>query len=662
MSVLQPAADEPIPRKLDSVRGSPWYVVAFVLASAVVAVYWQVGGHGFVNIDDGVYVYENPVVLQGLTLEGISWAFSTFHAANWHPLTWLSHMLDVELFGTSAGGHHLMNLLYHLMNTEFLFFILWRMTGGFWQSAFVAALFGVHPLHVESVAWIAERKDVLSTLFWILTMGAYLRYTRRPGTGRYLLLTVVFALGLMCKPMLVTLPFVLLLLDWWPLGRIAPSDSLHLPSWTLYRPVLSRLVWEKVPLLCLSAISCAITFLAQARGGAVESIKLLPFGVRVANAFASYFVYLGKMLWPTPLGVYYPYPENIHAYLPAWKVAGAILLFCGLSVMALRQRHGRPSLAVGWLWYVGTLIPVIGLVQVGAQAYADRYTYVPLIGIFIGIAWGIPPAVTGRRFRRFALLAFAGVLLVALTLTAWVQTGYWRDSVTLLSRTVTITERNWFALNNLGVSYNSIGQYQQAIGYFLEALRIHPDNAEALNNLGRSCNGLGQYQQAIGYIRKSLQIQPDNAKAWNNLGVSYGELGQHQQAIVCFREALRIQPGNPETWNNLGLACNRIDQHQQAIGYYREALRIRPDHADVWNNLGMSYNSLGQHQKAVASFLEALRIKPDFAGAWNNLGVSYAKLGQFQQAINCFQEALRINPDFVEAMNNLGASYNSLRR
>jgi tetratricopeptide (TPR) repeat protein len=606
--------------------GVPRFLVPAVLAVLVLSIYWQVGGHGFVNIDDGIYVYENPVVLRGLTLEGISWAFSTFTAANWHPLTWLSHMLDVELFGASAGKHHLMNLLYHLLNTELLFFVLWRMTGGLWQSAFVAAMFGVHPLHVESAAWIAERKDVLSTLFWILAMGAYLRYVRRPGTGRYLLLAAVFALGLMCKPMLVTLPFVLLLLDWWPLRRFAQPDSPHSAFLPFSMADLARLVREKVPLLGLSAISCAVTFLAQSRGEAVESIGRLSIGERIVNAFLSLVIYLEKTIWPSSLAVYYPHPGILQSNLPAWKIAGAILLTCGLALMAFRQGRRRPYLAVGWLWYVGTLIPVIGLVQVGAQAYADRYTYVPLIGVFMAVAWGIPPEVTERRFGRIVLAVFTGVSLAALTVTARVQAGYWRDSVTLLSRTVAVTDRNWFALNNLGAAYNSSGQYREAAGHLREALRVHPGNAEAWNNLGRSFNGLGQFQDAVACIREALRIQPGNMKAWNNLGVSHGEMGQYPQAIGAFREALRIQPENLEAWNNLGLTYGRVGQYPQAIGAFREALRIRPDHAEGWNHLGVSYANIGQYQMAMDCFREAVRLKPDYSDALDKLEMSRKRL------------------------------------
>jgi tetratricopeptide (TPR) repeat protein len=624
-------------------------MVVLALSLLVSGVYWQVGGHAFINFDDDKYVSVNPIVLRGLTWEGIVWAFTTFTEANWHPLTWLSHMLDVELFGPSAGWHHRMNVLYHLLNTELLFLVLWRMTGWMWKSAFVAALFGVHPLHVESVAWVAERKDVLSTLFWMLTMGAYLRYARRPGIGRYILVAVLFALGLMCKPMLVTLPFVLLLLDGWPLGRLATSDSPHFPSWRFSVPVLSRLVWEKVPLLGMSAISCAITYLAQSKDRAVLSFEHLPFGSRISNALMSYVVYLGKTVWPSSLAVFYPHPAIIHANVPAWEIAGAILLLCGLSIIALREGHRRPYLAMGWLWYLGTLVPVIGVVQVGMQAYADRYTYVPLIGIFIAVAWGIPELLAGWRFRRLALEALGGAVVLALSVAGWSQTRYWRDSVTLFSRAVAITDGNWLALNNLGLSYVNLGQYQQAIGYYREALRIKPDNVRAWNNLGVSYDNLGQYQQAIGCYQEALRINPDYAVAWYNLGIDYFKLGQYQQAIGCYQEALRIQPEYVGALFNLGLAYARLGQLREAIVSFQDALRIQPGYAGASYNLGVAYGKLGRFREAVASFQETVRVMPEYVEAWNNLGLAYEELGQFQQAVACYTEAQRIRRKQVEA-------------
>jgi len=602
---------------------TPPYLVVVGLAILILSVYWQVGGYSFIGFDDDIYVYENQHIQRGLTKDTVKWAFTTFHASNWHPLTWLSYMGDTELSGSSAAWHHRMNVLYHLLTTKLLFLVLWWMTGGLWQSAFVAALFGVHPLHVESVAWVAERKDVLSTLLWILTMGMYLRYVRRPSVGRYLTVMVLFTLGLMCKPMLVTLPFVLLLLDWWPLGRVTPMDSLDSSPRVFSSSKLSRLAWEKAPLLGLSAVSCAVTFLAQTKGDAVRSLDYIPFGMRVSNAFVSYVIYLGKMVWPSSLAVFYPHPASTQAGIPMWEIAGAVLLLAGLSFLALWQGQRRPYLIVGWLWYLGTLVPVIGLVQVGNQAVADRYTYVPLIGLFIAMAWGIPDVFSRGRFQRLVLGLLGGGMVVVLSVVAWSQTGYWRDSVTLFSRALAITQDNWLAWNNLGVTYDKLGQPQQAITYYREALRI----------------------------------KPDFTKAWNNLGVTYDKLGQPQQAITYYREALRIKPDYVDALNNFGAAYDKLGQPQQAITYYEEALRIKPDYADAWYNLGVVYDKLGQPQQAIAYYREALRVKPDFAEAWHYLGLVYARDGQLQQAIACFREALRIKPDFKEAQHHLDAAY-----
>ncbi len=538
-------------------RCLPWCVAA-VLSVLVVSVYWGVGDHGFVNIDDDLYVYENPAVLRGLSLDGVSWAFRSTHAFNWHPLTWLSHMLDVELFGPSPGWHHRVNVLYHLLNTVLLFGVLWRMTGGLWPSAFAAALFGVHPLHVESVAWVAERKDVLSTLFWLLATGAYARYARRPGTARYLLVMGLFALGLLCKPMLVTLPLALLLLDYWPLGRMAPPGGAAAVPGRVHWPAVPALVREKVPLLALSAASCAVTYVAQARGGTVGQWEHYPLAARAVNAFGAYAAYLGKAVWPSSLAVYYPHPASVGAGVPAWAAAGWVLLFCGLFAAALGASRRRPYLAVGWLWYVGTLVPVIGLVQVGGQSHADRYTYVPLIGIFVAVAWGVPSLLAGWRQRRVALGALAGASLLALSAAAWAQAGYWRDSVALFTRAAAVTDGNWLALYNLGHACNRLGRHPEAVDHFREALRIKPDYANGWNNLGVSYIGLGRHGDAIGCFREALRLRPDLAEAWNNLGVCHGAFGRFSEAAGCFREALRLRPDYPDAQRNLLAANSRL--------------------------------------------------------------------------------------------------------
>jgi tetratricopeptide (TPR) repeat protein len=549
------------------------FLVVLALSALVLSLFWQAGEFAFVNIDDNQYVYKNPFVLQGLTKEGVAWAFTTFEAANWHPLSWLSHMADVELFGLDAGWHHRVNVLFHLLNTALLFLVLQSMTGGLWRSAFVAALFAAHPLHVESVAWVAERKDLLSALFWMLTMGAYLRYARSPGAGRYALVLACFAVGLMCKPMLVTLPFVLLLLDWWPLGRFGTVP--------LSSKKVSRLVREKIPLLALSAASCAITYVAQVEGGAVKLLGFVPPGMRVSNAIVSYVKYLEKTFWPASLAVFYPHPGSLHAGIPAWQAAGAALLLSVLSYLALRQGSRRPYLAVGWFWYLGTLVPVIGMVQVGGQALADRYTYVPLIGIFLIIAWGVPAALGGWRIRRTVLAAAAGLALAALSAATWSQAGYWRDDVALFGRALRVTERNWLAWNNLGVAYEKAGRPDLAFAYYREAVRIRPDYSYAWYNLGSIYGNFGQQQEAIASYRETVKADPEFFEAWNNMGAAYSILGQFQEAVVSYREAVRVRPEYADAWYNLGLVYALLNRPEMVLDVYQRLRRIDPPKAEA---------------------------------------------------------------------------------
>jgi tetratricopeptide (TPR) repeat protein len=483
------------------------------------------------------------------------------------------------------------------------------MTGGLWRSAFVAALFAVHPLHVESVAWVAERKDVLSTLFWLLTMGAYLGYVRRPSVSRYLSVVVFLALGLMCKPMLVTLPFVLLLLDWWPLGRMSAEGAPASERWRLSMPTVLRRIWEKVPLLGLSALSCLVTYLAQGKGRAISSLEIVPWGTRVSNALASYAAYLWKAVWPASLAVFYPHPVSLQVEVPAWEVAGAALLLAGISFLVWRERERRPYLALGWLWYLGTLVPVIGLVQVGAASHADRYTYVPLIGVFIAAAWGVPDLLSKRRWREWALGVSAVAVVAALSAAAWIQAGYWRDDVRLYSRAVAVTEKNWMALTALGAAYQESGKPQDAVVYYQEALRIKPGYAHAWYNLGVASGKLGRVQESIGYYREVLKIDPKYVNAWYNLGLAFGKQGQLQEAIGHFRETVRLKPGHALAWYNLGVAYAKLGQHREAIGFFRESLRIDSKYAKAWVFLGKTYETLGQPRDASACYREAGRLK-----------------------------------------------------
>lgn len=513
-------------------KKSEWFasgIIFLLLAGIVLAVYAQVSGFGFVDYDDGLYVLENPFVRRGLTPEGISWAFSSFSASNWHPLTWLSHMFDVTLFGSDPGRHHLVNVGFHILNVEFLFLALRRMTGSAWRSALVAMLFAVHPLHVESVAWIAERKNVLSTMFWFLTILAYHRYVRNPGTGRYLAVVCSFALGLLCKPMLVTLPFTLLLLDYWPLARFDRRD-------------LFALVREKVPLFVLSGISSVVTVLAQSGGHSVMEFGNLSLGARISNAVVSCVAYIGNTLWPSSLAVFYPHPASVGSGNAAWAVGGATLLVGALSYVSVRLRGRRPWLAVGWFWFLGTLAPVLGLVQAGAAGMADRYMYVPSIGLFLIVAWELPAVSSLRGFRRIAILGLGIASIAALSAVSMRQVGFWRNSVSLFSRAVAVTDRNWVALGNLGMAYHKQGMWSEAISAYRESLRIMPENAVTWNNLGMAYDRIGKFDQAIDAYRYSVAIRSDFLKAWYNLGFDYARTGQRELFLDALRRLREIDP------------------------------------------------------------------------------------------------------------------------
>ena len=565
------------------------FIVAGLIALATFGVYWQVGDHEFISYDDQKYVTENSHVQSGLTLAGLKWAFTKGHAANWHPLTWLSHMVDCELFGLDAGAHHMVNVLFHLANTALLFWVLFRMTGGLWRSAFVAALFALHPLHVESVAWVAERKDVLSTFFWILTMWAYLRYTERKCAGRYLLVVLVFALGLMAKPMLVTLPFVLLLLDYWPLARLEFS-----PPISKVKSNIFALILEKLPLFVLAGCASVVTFFVQKSGDAVVGTKALPLYLSVGNAIVSYQQYLIKMIWPGKLSLYYPHPLNT---LPISKVLGAATLIIFITILVIKLRYHK-WLTVGWLWYLGTLVPVIGLVQVGSQAMADRYTYVPLIGIFIMIAWTASEFVPKWRWRNLALGLLATVILCSLSVRTWFQIGYWRDSITLYRHSINAAEGNYRLLYNLATELMDQGDRKGAINCLYESIRIFSLDPRIHNNLANLLSEEGQTAKAIVHYREALSINPDHINALYNLASLLSETGQISQAIVQYGEFLKIQPGDAEAHNNLGFLLLKQEKYKQAAWHFREALRLKPNYSQARSNLIRVNKSLSELEKA----------------------------------------------------------------
>jgi Tfp pilus assembly protein PilF len=628
-------------------RRCQFFILGLLLVGMSLAVFGQLGGYDFINYDDEQYVTANHHVLGGLTGDGIRWAFTAMYASNWHPLTWLSHMLDVELYGLHPGGHHWTSVLLHVVNVVLLLWLFLRMTGDLWKSATVAALFAVHPLHVESVAWVAERKDVLSTMFWMLTMVMYVRYTERPNLSRYLVVALVLALGLMAKPMLVTVPFVLLLLDYWPLGRI------RLESWS--NPAERQMAWtlvkEKLPLVAVVAASSVITYLAQAAGGAVRSLAVFPLGVRIDNALVAYVAYIRKMLWPSNLAIYYPHPGS---HLPFWEVIGAALLLVSITILVLVMRKRKSYLPVGWLWYLGTLVPVIGLIQLGGQAMADRYTYVPMIGLFIMMVWGGADLTAGWRHRGIVRALAVGLLFPALMGTAWLQVSYWRNSETLFEHALRVTTGNYVAHNNLGVALAQQDHLDAAIAQYTEALRIKPDYEKAHNNLGAALAQQDHLDAAIAQYTEALRSKPDYEKAHMNLGLALARQDRLDAAIAQYDQAIAIQSDDEETHNNLGVALAQQGHLDAAIAQYTEALRIKPDYGKAHMNLGLALARQGRLDAAIAQYDQALVSRPDDEETHNNLGIALARQGRLDAAIAHFSQSIRIEPNDEGARYNLG--------
>jgi tetratricopeptide (TPR) repeat protein len=555
-------------------------LVIFVYSALILStllVFWQVCNFDFVNYDDDDYVYENPDISNGLSYGSFIAAFTTPHVGNWLPLTWLSFIFDCQLFGMDPGWMHFVNLLLHLANTLLLFTVLKKMTGAQWQSAFVAAAFALHPMHVESVAWITERKDVLSTFFLLLTLAAYIGYVKRRGLFRYMLTVLLFALGLMAKPMLVTLPLLLLLLDYWPLSRFDAQSRKHDG-----RAIPYGIMLEKIPFFVLAAASSVITFLVQRAGGTLVDPNWLPLQSRVANAFLSYAKYIGKMFWPQNLAVFYPFDVGTIGF---WQVVLCALLMIVVSAGAIRFGRKQKYLLVGWLWFVLALIPVIGLVQSGAQSYADRYTYIPYIGLFIMIAWGLPEFLSKWPQRKIALGIAAVMVLTAMGIGTYRQAGYWNNSTTLFSHAIEVTQDNDVAYNNLGVAYDGLGRGAEAIDAYKQAIRIRPEHAEAYNNLGNIYRRLGRWQDAVDAHEQAIKIKPDDAKASYNLGVAYDALGRGTDAIDAYKRAIRIKPDYAEAHNNRGVVYGKLGRWQDAIDDFREAIRIKPDYVKARNNL-----------------------------------------------------------------------------
>ena len=485
--------------KSESLWRRPELIIAVALVVLTLAVYLRALGNQFLLFDDNNHVTRNDMVLRGVNSEGIRWAFSTFETSNWHPLTWISHMLDVSLFDMEPLGHHLTSVLLHLANTLLLFWVLCRLTKSSWRSGFVAALFAIHPLHVESVAWVSERKDVLSTFFWMLTMLAYVRYVEKPTFERQLLVIIPYGLGLLAKPMLVTLPLMLLLLDYWPLRRMNLFREKSLKNATS----MLRLFLEKLPLFVLSAASCFMTYRAQTAGHAVAQEGLLPLGVRIANALVSYVSYIAKTFWPARLAGFYPHPDKT---IPGWQVIGSALIMIAVTILVIRALRSRPHLAVGWLWYVGTLVPVIGLIQVGSQAMADRYTYIPLIGLSVAVTWLVPELLRPISPSPRLLVAIAGAVILALAAAAWVQVGYWHDDYALSRRAIAVTKDNYTMHQFLGFAYQMDGKYDEAVREYKEVVRILPTMVHPHNNLALIYYRQGRFADAWNEVHRCREL------------------------------------------------------------------------------------------------------------------------------------------------------------
>ena len=600
-------------------------LIGLILAAVTLTLYWPVQSYDFVNFDDDVFVQENRHIRGGLSGEGFTWAFTTFHTGNWHPLTWISHMADVEAYGLFAGGHHRTNALIHAAGAFLLFVVLSGMTKSLWASAFVATLFAIHPLHVESVAWVSERKDVLSGFFWILTMGAYARYVEHPTIRRYLLVLVSFGMGLLSKPMVVTLPFVLLLLDYWPLRRLTDTRT-ALDRWSRrykasVRTVAMRLAVEKLPLFLMAAVSSVVTLVAQKEVGAVWSIEKMPIGTRLANAFVSYIEYIEKTLWPVDLGVLYP-----HAGMPpAWKISVAILLLVSLSVLAVRKARELPFLLVGWFWYLGTLVPVIGLVQVGSQSMADRYTYIPLVGLFIALAWGAERIVAGQPGWKSPVVVFSLVTLSGLLVLARSQVETWKNSVTLFEQALAVTEFNPLAHHNIGAFFLDQNDCQKAVPHFLKAIQVKENYAYPYHGLGVCASRETPPTGAMYLFRKALEIDPRLTRALIDRGVFFMKQGKLDEALEDFQQALRVNSDHEGAHTNMGLIFVQKGKLGDAEAHLREALRVNPRKAEALNNLGLVRMAQGRTEEAIASFMKARELMPGNAAIETNLRIACEK-------------------------------------
>jgi Tfp pilus assembly protein PilF len=616
-------------------RRLEWCVYALLILT-ICAVYSQVRHFDFVNFDDPEYISGNNHVRAGLTWDGLKWAFTSTAAANWFPLTWISNMAAYQIFGLDSGWHHLINVLFHALASLLLLAALRRMTGALWPSAFVAFVFALHPLHVESVAWVAERKDVLCAFFWCLTLWCYARYAARPSAAGYAFVVLAFCGGLMAKSMIVTLPFVLLLLDLWPLRR--PSGR--------------ALLWEKAPLLALAGAVSVVTLISQQQGHAVRSLTSLPVGLRLANAAWTYMAYMGRMFWPAKLAVYYPYSHHVSG--SHLLVAGTVLAV--MTILAVRWFRPYPYVAVGWFWYLGTLVPVIGLVQVGGQSSADRYTYLPTIGLTIVLGWGAIDLLKRYPGTRKAIASAAvAAACICLVLTA-IQVSYWANSGLLFQHAVDVTTGNYIADNNLADYYLTQMRTAEARAPVLEALRLNPYYPEAHINLATILRRTGQMGESEREYQEAIRLQPINAGAYAGYGALLLQEGRLSDAVGEFAKVVDLQPEDAEGRYNLGRVLAAVGRFDQGVAQLNEAIRLRPDYAEAHHSLAVALAGRGRLNEAVVEFEVEARLKPTDASVHNNLGMLLAGVGRLDEAIAQYSEALRIQPGSEAARKGLEAA------
>ena len=623
--------------------------ICILLVIATFIAYMQVLKYGFItSFDDTEYLTSNWNIKAGLTKESIVWAFSTSYASNWHPVTWLSHMLDYELYGLEPFGHHLTSLLFHIINTLLLFGVLLKTTGALWRSGLVAVLFALHPLNVESVAWVSERKNVLSTFFLLLTLWAYVRYVDKKNARNYLLVVLFLALGLMSKPMLVTLPFVLLLLDFWPLKRFGEV-----------RP--ARLIFEKVPLFILLIGSCVATFIAQRSGGAIRFSEFSSLYFRIANALVSYFEYLRNMLWPSGLSVFYPHPGNA---LPIWKPLACTIVLVVVTIWVVKEIRRAPYLAVGWFWYLGTLVPVIGIVQVGEQAMADRYTYVPLIGIFIAIAWSLPEQIKTGKEKLLPILS--GIVISVLIALTWIQVSHWKNSITLFKHAINVTDTKYLGVATihafLGDAYHREGKLGIAISEFKKSLDLDPINPYSLNNLAATLAEQGNLKEGLSYAQKLSRLQPDYTPGLITMGNILEETGKLDQAQIYYEQVLELDSDSFENYLNLANILYRKGNLEGAIPHYKKVITLNPNLLEAHYNLGNVFGQLGQPIDAKKEFEQAIRCDEKQPMPHYGLGLIQLQTGNYLKAIEAFEQALSLNPKLEQARHFLAQASEKMRQ